>query len=243
MQERTMVNSADRQGISFRRYALEDLQTCAKLAEDAWPPRPALATKDVVSWSMEGYIESSLMNANWTDIAYDSKGVVGFLFGRMDKYHGEAAVAGSLSGELPMLAKHIVGKYRKTPGILVFFWTLLLTELKLKINMPRSDVEIRLFIVDSEHRGKGIGGMLVDRFLHAARDVGSTLATVYTDDKMSNWQFYEKYGFRRVGAFHDNVTSYFCGVDSTGIIYVLDLKKAQATAGSEKRKRTETSSI
>jgi ribosomal protein S18 acetylase RimI-like enzyme len=108
-----------------------------------------------------------------------------------------------------------------------------LTELKLKVNMPRSDAEIRLFIVDSKHRGKGIGGMLIDRFLHTARDAGSTLATVYTDDKTSNWQFYEKYGFRRVGTFHDNVTSYFCNVDSTGMIYVLDLKKAQATAGQQ----------
>jgi GNAT superfamily N-acetyltransferase len=236
MPERTMVDSADRQDISFRRYAPEDLQACTRLAEEAWPPGPDLATNDAVSWGMEGYIESSLMNANWTEIAYDSQGVVGFLFGRIDKYRGEVAAQGSLFGELPMLAKHIVGRYRKTPGILIFFCTLLLTELKLKVNMPRSDAEIRLFIVDSKHRGKGIGSLLIDRFLHNARDVGSTLATVYTDDKMSNWQFYEKYGFRRVGTFHDNVTSYFCNVDSTGMIYVLDLKKAQATAGSEKRK-------
>ena len=75
--------------------------------------------------------------------------------------------------------------------------------------------------------------MLIDRFLHTARDVGSTLATVYTDDKMSNWQFYEKYGFRRVRTFHDDVTTYFCNVDSTGIIYVLDLKRVQATAGQQ----------
>jgi len=185
---------------------------------------------------MEGYIESSLMNANWTEIAYDSQGVVGFLFGRIDKYRGEAAVPGSLFGELPMLAKYIVGKYRKTPGILELFWTLLLTELKLKINMPRSDAEIGLFIVDSKHRGKGIGGMLIDRFLHTARDVGSTLTTVCTDDKTSNWQFYEKYGFRRVGTFHDDVTSFFCNVDSTGMIYVLDLRNDPAAPGFEKTK-------
>jgi GNAT superfamily N-acetyltransferase len=229
-----MAETTGQQSISFRRYTPEDLRACTRLAEETWPPGPALATKDVVSWGMEGYIESSLMNANWTEIAYDSQGVVGFLFGRIDKYRGEVAVPGSLFGELPTLAKYVVGKYRKTPGILVLFWTLLLTELKLKVSMPRSDAEIRLFIVDSKQRGKGIGGMLIDRFLHTARDVDSTLATVYTDDKTSNWQFYEKYGFRRVGTFHDNVTSYFCNVDSTGMIYVLDLKKAQATAGSEK---------
>lgn len=236
MPESTMVNSADPQGISFRRYAPEDLRACTRLAEDAWPPGPDLAIKDVVSWGMEGYIESSLMNANWTEVAYDSQGVVGFLFGRIDKYGGEATVRGSFFGELPMLAKYVVGKYRRTPGILILFWTLLLTQLKLKLNMPRSDAEIGLFIVDSKHRGKGIGGMLIDRYLQTTRDVGSTLVAVYTDDKTSNWQFYEKYGFQKVGTFHDNVTSFFCNVDSTGMIYVLDLKRAQATADSEKRK-------
>jgi len=236
MPEGTMADSASQQSISFRRYASEDIQACTKLAEEAWPPGTDLATNDAASWGMEGYIESSLMNANWTDIAYDSQGVVGFLFGRIDKYREETAAPGSLLGELPTFARHVVGKYRKTPGILAFFWSLLLTELKLKVNMPRSDAEIRLFIVSHKHRGKGIGGMLIGRFLHTARDVGSTLAAVYTDDKMSNWQFYEKHGFRRVGTFHDNVTSYFCNVDSTGMIYVLDLMKAQATAGSEKPK-------
>lgn len=175
---------------------------------------------------MEGYIESSLMDANWTDVACDSQGVVGFLFGRIDKYRGEVADKGSMFGEIPTFAKYIVGKYRKTPGILTLFWTVVLTEFKLKLNMPKSDAEIRLFIVDSKYRGRGIGGMLMDRFLGTVRDVGSTLATVYTDDKMSNWQFYEKYGFRKVGTFHDNVTSFFCDVDSTGIIYALDLKNA-----------------
>ncbi len=231
-----MVNSADPQGISFRRYTPEDLEACTRLAEDAWPPGPDLATTGAASWGMEGYIESSLMNANWTEIAYDSQGVVGFLFGRIDNYRGEVAVPGRLFGELPMLAKYIVGKYRNTPGILALFWTLLLTELKLKVNMPRSDADIRLFIVDSKHRGKGIGGMLIDRFLDTARNVGSTLATVYTDDKTSNWQFYEKYGFRKVGSFHDNVTSFFCDVDSTGMVYVLDLRNAQATPIPEKHR-------
>lgn len=185
---------------------------------------------------MEGYIESSLMNANWTEIAYDSQGVVGFLFGRIDKYHGDAAATESMLGEIPGFAREVIGKYSKTPGILAFFWAMLLTEMKLKVNMPRSDAEIRLFIVGREHRGKGIGGLLIERFLRTARDVGSTQAAVYTDDKMSNWQFYETYGFRRVASFHDDVTSYFCNVDSTGMVYVLDLKKTSATTASEKPK-------
>ena len=157
-----MADTTGQQGISFRRYTPEDLRACTRLAEEAWPPGSDLAAKIEVSWGMEGYIESSLMNANWTEIAYDSQGVVGFLFGRIDKHRGEAPVQGSLFGELPTLAKDIVGKYRKTPGILVFFWTLLLTELKLKVNMPESDSEIRLFMKSvlrrpAIHRGEEAG--------------------------------------------------------------------------------------
>src|SRR5512136_1979155 len=126
MPEGAMADSETQQGISFRRYTSDDLQACTKLAEEAWPPGPNLATKDSASWSMEGYIESSLMNANWTEIAYDSQGVVGFLFGRIDKYRGDAAATGSLLGEIPSFARQVLGKYRRTPGILAFFWALVL---------------------------------------------------------------------------------------------------------------------
>jgi GNAT superfamily N-acetyltransferase len=80
-----------------------------------------------------------------------------------------------------------------------------------------------MFIVDSKHRGRGIGGELIERFLKAARDSGARLVTVYTDDRMSNWQFYERKGFKRIGTFYDNITSHYSGAHARGIIYALDL--------------------
>jgi ribosomal protein S18 acetylase RimI-like enzyme len=225
-----MDDSPDQHGISFRQYDPQDMRACARLAEEAWPAAPELAPEDGGSWGMEGYIESSLLWSNWRDVACDSNGVIGFLFGRIDKHEGGVTLIKSTLGEFSMTGRFLFGKNDRPPGMLGLFWNLLLTETKLMVKMPRSDAEIELFIVDSQRRGRGIGRMLVDRFVKAAKESGSSLVTVYTDDKTSDWQFYEKYGFRRVGTFYDNLTSYFANVHSNGIIFLLDLETAPEPA-------------
>ena len=210
--------------ISFRRYAHEDLRACSSLAEEAWPAGEHLASDDQEAIGMEGYIESSLLWSNWTDLACDSQGVVGFLFGKIDKLRGGASLAKPSLREARLMAGLLLGGKWRGSMMVAMFWNVFLTELKLMVNVPRSDAAIELLIVSSKYRGRGIGRMLVDRFVQAARSASSSLVTVYTDDQMSNWSFYENYGFRRVGSFHDNVTSYFAGKDSNALIYVLDLK-------------------
>jgi ribosomal protein S18 acetylase RimI-like enzyme len=174
---------------------------------------------------MEGYMEYSRRVANWADIAYTSDGIVGFLFGRIDKLPEKVLSRKSPFGELPSIFRSFFARGRITPALLRFLWSLMLTELKVKLNTPKSDASIEMFIVGSMYRGKGIGSELFDRFLRAAMDAGSALVTVYTDDRMSDWGFYEKRGFRRVGTFYDNITSHYSGLDARGIIFALDLKK------------------
>jgi ribosomal protein S18 acetylase RimI-like enzyme len=106
----------------------------------------------------------------------------------------------------------------------VVLWHFFVTEFKVLVNMPRSDAEVNLIIVDSKHQGKGLGKKLMDRFMKAARDSGCRLVTLYTDDQASNWRFYEAIGFRKVATFHDGLTSYFVERDAKGIVYVLDVK-------------------
>jgi len=83
--------------------------------------------------------------------------------------------------------------------------------------------------VDSRHRGKGIGSALLERFLSAAKEMGSTRVTVYTDDLMSDWRFYERRGFKRITTFYDNITSCYSGTPSLGIIYAMDLEQVHQT--------------
>jgi len=174
---------------------------------------------------MEGYVEYALGASNWTDIACNSEGVIGFLFGRIDNYSRTAAPGKPTVGELPSAIRSFFRKGRMTRWHLSMVWGIVLTDLKLMLKMPESDASIEMFIVDSKHRGKGIGGELVRRFLDAAREAGSSLVTVYTDDRMSNWNYYEKLGFQRVATFHDNITSRYSGLDANGIIFALELKQ------------------
>lgn len=209
--------------VSFRRYEREDLKELASLAKDAWPARAAIGSRDLERWGMESYIEYSSRVSNWTDIACTEAGIVGFLFGRIDKYPLTAQPRKSALGELPAAVRSFLKRGSVTPWILMMIWGIVLTELKLALKMPRSDASIEMFIVDVEHRGKGIGRMMLDRFVNAARDAGSSLITVYTDDTMSNWTYYQRRGFTKIGTFHDNVTSHYSGLTAHGLIFVLDL--------------------
>jgi ribosomal protein S18 acetylase RimI-like enzyme len=126
-------------------------------------------------------------------------------------------------GELPSIVRSSLEHGPTMKSMLGFLWSLGLTDLKLMLRMPKSDAAIEMLIVDSRHRERGIGTELMDRFLRTAADSGARLVTLYTDDRMSNWQFYERKGFRRVGTFYDNITSHYSGAHTRGIIYALDL--------------------
>lgn len=195
------------------------------MAKDAWPAGVSVGSAEQELSAMQSYIEYSLRLANWTDVAYGPQGAVGFLFGRIDNYPGKAFRRKSVVGELPAAVKWFLMKGQRTPWHIAFVWGIMVTELKLRLKTPKSDASIEMFIVDSRYRSRGIGGMLIDRFLEAAKEAGSSLVTVYTDDRQSNWQYYERRGFRRVGTFYDNITSHYSGSDAHGIIFSMDLTK------------------
>jgi len=206
----------------FREYQPRDLDGCTRLAWEAWAADSADPSEVVEPRVMEGYVRSFLVRSNWRVVISDSQGVIGLLFGRIGGSKAKGG-GGSLANELGMIPHFLFGVNGQhlSPIVLVHFF---LTEFKVLVNVPRSDAEINLIIVDSKHRGKGFGKKLMDRFIAAARKADCRLATLYTDDQMSNWKFYEIYGFRRVGTFHDSLTSYFAEVKATGIIYALDLR-------------------
>jgi len=209
--------------VSFRRYAPGDIPACARLAREAWPAHEDVAAEYSEQTGMEGYMEYSLSVSNYTEIATTPEGVVGFLFGRIDGYPGKPIERQSTLGELPSLVRSSLERDQSLKSMLGFLWSIFMTDLKLMIKMPKSDASIEMFIVDSGHRGRGIGTQLMDRFLRAAADTGARLVTLYTDDRMSNWEFYERKGFHRVGTFHDNITSHYGGAAARGIIYAKEL--------------------
>ncbi|MCU0853151.1 MAG: GNAT family N-acetyltransferase, partial [Thermoplasmata archaeon] len=202
-------------------------EACARLAEEAWPAGTDDGAKVIEQYGMEEYMEYAHGLSNYSEIAYTKEGVVGFLFGRIDGLPEADRPKKSMLGEVPGIFGSLVANRRLSLNMLRFTWNLLLSETKLKLRRPRSDASVEMFIVSSAHRGKGLGSDLLNRFLETARGSGSKLVTLYTDSGMSNWQFYESRGFRRVATFYDNMTSHYSGVDTKGLIYALSLNGEQ----------------
>jgi GNAT superfamily N-acetyltransferase len=231
MEGATGANSADSRdpAISFRGYEEGDIAPCARLAQEAWPANPGVISSDSEVAGMHGYMEYSLGASNYTDFAVTGEEVAGFLFGRIDGYPGRPAPKRPALGEVPSIIASSMRHGSTAIGHLRFLWSLALTDLKLMLMTPRSDAVIEMFIVAKGQRGKGVGSALLERYLKAAKGAGASLVTVYTDERMSDWRFYERKGFRRVRTFHDNITSHYSGAYTRGLIYALDLRTKTET--------------
>ncbi|MHB8896240.1 MAG: GNAT family N-acetyltransferase [Candidatus Geothermincolia bacterium] len=88
---------------------------------------------------------------------------------------------------------------------------------------PRTkSTETFLLTSQSGWRG-GIGRVLMDAWTAESRARGYVRSTVCTDSQLS-WDFYERYGFKRVREFQSSAYYYSLpGTDVSGYIYSLDL--------------------
>jgi ribosomal protein S18 acetylase RimI-like enzyme len=215
----------DSDKVSFRKYAAEDLSRCAELAEQAWPMRGSPSPEPDKPRAFEPWIESSSKSATWTEVAVVSGEVVGFLFGSVDKMKPKGAALEEVTDLFWMFRQVLYGGLdhweRPLRTMLGFFFM----EFKLEVNRPEADADIILLIVDARFRGRGIGKTLVDRFVKMAKDAGVHAVTLFTDDKISNWKFYEIYGFRKVNTFHDSISTYFAGERANAIYYILEFDR------------------
>jgi ribosomal protein S18 acetylase RimI-like enzyme len=170
-------------------------------------------------------VESCLLWSDWAELACESQEVVGLLICKIVKkdWLGRAiGTASRLFAYFMLVARFIL---RGPPQELRFLWNFLLTDGKVAKNQPRADAEIQTVIVHSSHRGEGIARALVDRFISAARQEAQIRTVrVYTTPPLTNWRFYEIYGFKRMGMFHDNLaSSYVASRDANGFFYLLTL--------------------
>ena len=82
--------------------------------------------------------------------------------------------------------------------------------------------ETLLLTSQKEWRG-GIGRVMMDAWVAESRARGYARSTVCTDSQLA-WDFYERYGFRRVREFHSSAYYYSLpGEDVTSYIYSLDI--------------------
>ena len=226
----TTGNAPEPHDIVFREYLPNDLVACAKLAEQAWPyRRGGLSQQDEHNWQI-GYVKSARLWSNWAEVACDQYGVAGVLFGRVDTEWTRTKSFWMVLKELSRLVGSLNEMPRNPTTAAVLTWKFLMTETKLALRRPKTDADIAFLTVDLKHRGRGIGKALVERFFRAASRSGARIVTVYTDDKTSNWRFYEQMGFERVATFHDNLASYYDNGHLNGVVYLFRLDRGNKSS-------------
>jgi ribosomal protein S18 acetylase RimI-like enzyme len=210
--------------LDFRAFRGDDAPECSQFAAEAWPILSALVPAEDVVKFMRAYVEVSRLASTWREVARISERVVGFLFGRINADYTRITVLKAFFFCLIIGVKVILGRYGHLARPLTFLKKFMRATLKVQRNAPRSDAEVVLFVVDSKHRGKGIGTALMDRFVSAAKDK-KTKVIMLSTDPLSNWKFYEKYGFKRYSTFEDDLNSYIKNEDVESYIYAIGIDR------------------
>ncbi|UCE91881.1 MAG: GNAT family N-acetyltransferase [Methanobacteriota archaeon] len=207
--------------VYIRPYLPSDRDRCVTMSVEAWPRMssglPGRTASDF--WGMLLDIANDYSDVR--EVACASTSVVGVLLGRR---RGSLSTRESIS-QVRIFLSFLRSISRKLPlrTSTSMFCTLLLTEVKIMFNSPRSDGEVAFLVVDPRYQGRGIGLRLLDNFITQARSSDVHMISVYTTDPGCNWRFYEKRGFRRVAQFEDDFGTRFEGERSSGLMYALDL--------------------
>ncbi|MBT9146435.1 MAG: hypothetical protein DDT32_00162 [Syntrophomonadaceae bacterium] len=135
---------------------------------------------------------------------------------------GLAAAGRALVTITKMLCHMIAGHYQLSALAKKHLFQLFRSFLPYIYLHPHSKAETLLLISHKEYRG-GIGRALMDAWIAEVRSNGIQTATVCTDSAMS-WDFYERYGYRRVREFDYAAYKYSLPTKNVkGYIYLMDV--------------------
>jgi len=210
--------------VSIREFDVADMRGCVEIAAEVWPDVPETMTVKEIMKLLKAYVADSSAMATWREVACASDEVVGVVFGMIE---GDMRPFDRF--KMALLRSRIwlgflLHGRRFALARLSVLAKSALTEMKLARARPDTDAEVTLLLVRSDHRGRGIGRLLMDRFLQEARAKHAEVATVYTTDPGCNWQFYETCGFELVGSFDDTLVSHLQGVDTKALVFAIDLR-------------------
>ena len=134
------------------------------------------------------------------------------------------ATAGrALAASTRMLCRWIAGRYRMSLLAKKHHFQLIRASLPYIYLDPSSEAETLLLMSQKEYRG-GIGRALMDAWIAEVRSHGFQNATVGTDSALS-WDFYERYGYRRVREFDYIAYKHSLLAEKVkGYIYLMDIR-------------------
>ena len=124
--------------------------------------------------------------------------------------------------QVAMHIKVLFRRYNMTPFARAAWWRVGIGELAYLVHQEKAPAEVLLLTSRKDYRG-GIGRALMDAWVEETRAQGYDKIVVSTDSTVS-YDFYERYGFKRVRDFPLKCFFYSLpGVDVHGYIYSLDI--------------------
>jgi GNAT superfamily N-acetyltransferase len=207
-----------------RGFDVADMRSCVEIAAEVWPDVPENMTVKEIVKLLKAYVSDSLAMATWREVVCVSDEVVGVVSGMIENdltFWGR--IKTTLLRARIWLGFVLDGRRYAFARSSVLARSIL-TEMRLARARPKTDAEVTLLLVRSDHRGKGIGRLMMRRFLEEARAKNARIVTVYTTDPGCNWQFYEICGFKMVGSFDDSLVSHLQGVDTKALVFAIDLQ-------------------
>ena len=208
--------------VSTRAYRDNDRDRCVALSVEAWPKMSAALPGGAAADFWAILVDLAHDYADWREVACVSDSVVGFIFGRSVRSSSPRESIGF--GWRFLSGMYNVARKSSFADMIPVFCACVLSELKIQFKNPSCDSEVAFLVVDSEHRGKGVGKRLLRMFIDHARSNGRRSISVYTTDPGCNWGFYEALGFEKAVEFDDDVGTYLEGSPSRGLIFTLDLR-------------------
>jgi len=120
-------------------------------------------------------------------------------------------------------ARVLLHRYEMTAFARAAWWRMSKGFFEFFFRAPRHPAEVTLLMSEEGYRG-GIGRALMDAWVGEVGRAGYDRTDVNTDSTVS-WDFYERYGFKRIRDFPLKMFFYSLpGEDARGYIYTLDIK-------------------
>lgn len=209
--------------INIESYSKEYKQECIDIIQTQWPlTGSGLITKNNEEGLVKLDLEIKLLKSNFKKVVLVNNKVSGLLFAKITKNN---SFISNLVNNLKIIIKLVMfflgfyGIYRNRVFLLKEF---IKHEKQLSSYISSKDNELILFVMSERSRGKGLGRIMIDKLLDTTKKQRDLSIKLYTNEDCT-WQFYEKYGFKRIFEFPHRLHEIFTGFKITGFVYELNL--------------------
>lgn len=206
--------------IKFREFRKEDQKYLEDIVRKTWNYDKFCSPK-IAKKMAKTYLLNCLANQTYTKVAIINNKPVGIIMGKKIKDF-KCPLKLRLKQILANISIFLSKESRKV--IKIFDNVTKIDDILLKNTQKSYDGEVALFVMDSDYRGKGIGGSLYSFLLDYMKEINAKEFFLFTDTSC-NYKFYEHKGMKRREEMKHTYNVAGQKADMTFFLYDFDLSK------------------